>query len=314
MRKTIHGLLILGLAVTALSSLAGYVGSAYWLLDLFSHFKVQYSIVLIALITCLGFLKKKRAVLVGLLVLSINLIDILPLYFGSHAEVKEGTTVSVCSINLLSSNGSFDLVGKYIEEEDPDILVLEELSTLWEIALDSILISYPYQLGIPRMDNFGIGLYSRIPLDTIQNVIVNDALLPSILSRFMVGADTIHLLATHPLPPVGQFEFESRNNALQRMASLRNSLDGHFILIGDLNTTSYSTHFKKMKKKAGLIDTRKGFGILNTWHADMPLLKVTLDHCLISDGLTVVDRKVGSNIGSDHLPIVAKVGIKKQHK
>lgn len=310
-RKVIYGFLIISLGAVALASVAGYLGREYWFLDLFSHFKVQYSFTLIVLIIGLGLLKERKAALVGLLILFINLIDILPFYFSSSQEVKEGTNVRICSINLLSSNGSFGKVGKYIRREEPDILVLEELTELWGIALDSILIEYPYQLSIPRQDNFGIGLYSKVKPDTIHNITVNDALLPSILFRFSVKDELINLLATHPLPPLGPFEFESRNKAFERMATLRNSQGGHFILIGDLNTSSYSAHFKVLKKNSGLKDTRNGFGILNTWHAEIPILRITLDHCLVSDGLAVVDRNVGPNIGSDHLPIMAELGIKE---
>lgn len=310
-RKIVHGLLPLGLVGMTLCSLAGYLGSGYWFLDLFAHFKVQYSIILTVLVFGLILIKKRKTALVAVLILVINLTGILPLYIASKAHTKEGTSISICSINLLSSNVSFGLVRDYIKEEDPDILILEELTTLWELSLDSILTNYPYQLSIARADNFGIGMYSKVKPDTIYNIIVNNALLPSILCSFSVGEDTIHLLGTHPLPPVGQFEFESRNNALQRIASLKNSLDGHFILIGDLNTSSFSTHFKELKKASGLIDTRKGFGVLNTWHADLPFIKVSLDHCLISEGLATIDRSVGPNIGSDHLPIFVEVGIKK---
>jgi endonuclease/exonuclease/phosphatase (EEP) superfamily protein YafD len=81
------------------------------------------------------------------------------------------------------------------------------------------------------------------------------------------------------------------------------------ILLGDLNTTAWSHAFQKLVKQMDLKDSRKGYGLQITWPSMMPILGITIDHCLISDTISVLDHKIGPNIGSDHYPVYVEVGM-----
>jgi endonuclease/exonuclease/phosphatase family metal-dependent hydrolase len=59
----------------------------------------------------------------------------------------------------------------------------------------------------------------------------------------------------------------------------------------------------------GLRDSREGFGLQNSWPAYWPWLSITIDHCLVSRDIRLIDRKVGPDIGSDHYPVLVEVGI-----
>jgi endonuclease/exonuclease/phosphatase (EEP) superfamily protein YafD len=41
----------------------------------------------------------------------------------------------------------------------------------------------------------------------------------------------------------------------------------------------------------------------------MPLGRIPLDHCLVSSGLDVLDKRLGPQVGSDHLPVVIELQI-----
>ena len=111
------------------------------------------------------------------------------------------------------------------------------------------------------------------------------------MARFKFNHQDVTLLASHPPPPVGTYHFDYRNDQLTKLAERINSTEGELILTGDLNTSSYSTHFKKLVNSTDLIDTRAGFGILPSWPTWFPLANITLDHCLISSGLAVKSEK-----------------------
>jgi endonuclease/exonuclease/phosphatase (EEP) superfamily protein YafD len=83
------------------------------------------------------------------------------------------------------------------------------------------------------------------------------------------------------------------------------------MLMGDLNTTMWSPYFHELETQAGLRNARDGFGILPTWpqKGQWPMFRIPLDHCLVSPEIRVEAFRVGSNIGSDHLPIIVDVTI-----
>lgn len=284
--------------------------SDFWFIDLFAHFRVQYIVVLFVLLVVSLFTKSRLfSILLILALVAWNSIYILPLYF-SKATISENTKeeLSILSINLLSSNTNSAEVLELIKEKDPDILVLMELTPHWQNQLNGVFQSYPFHKVEPRNDNFGIALFSKISM--ISSVVYfENSPKPSIKADIIFGNKPLSILATHPVPPIGSEMFNSRNNQLQDIARRRSGFSENFILIGDLNTSSYSSHFRELLSDANLVDSRNGFGIASTWPADIYLFRTTLDHCLIGGDLNVIDRKTEKNIGSDHLPIFIKIGI-----
>lgn len=252
---------------------------------------------------------KRRIGLYFLPLAIITGLDIVPLYFGDTKNSDIQETVKIVCINLLSSNGEFESVEAFINSESPDVLVLQEMTELWQMMLEPTLASYQYKTVIPRTDNFGIALYSRVDSTSSGVINIGNSGLPSIEAQFNYGKDRLTILATHPLPPVGKEYFDSRNDQLMALTNYSVSAINEHILIGDLNCSSFSNHFKQLVKNTNLIDTRKGFGILPTWPTWFGMAKTTLDHCLVSEGITVKSRRVGQFIGSDHLPIIVELGI-----
>ena len=80
------------------------------------------------------------------------------------------------------------------------------------------------------------------------------------------------------------------------------------ILLADLNTTSWSATFQALTTRAGLRDSRLGFGVQPTWPARLPGLRIPIDHCLVSPEVQVHDRRVEENAGSDHFAIYVDIG------
>lgn len=293
-----------------LASFLPHIFPNYWLTDIFSHFKLQYIILLLMLL--LGvFFNKKRIFSVLLIVILIgwNSWFILPLYLENPGQNKTSThSISILSINLLASNTNYLEVKNLIREKDADVLILLELSPQWENQMEKLYEIYPYRLMYPQKNNFGIGFLSKEPI-TSKLIIFGNNFPPSILGQLRVDDQLISILATHPVPPVNQDMFELRNLQLKKIAKFRHRYKENFIVIGDLNTTSYSLHFRQLLKASGLRDSRKGFGIASTWPVDFYPLRITLDHCLISKNLQIINRNTERDIGSDHLPIFVKIGL-----
>lgn len=283
----------------------------YWLIDILSNFKLQYFFIAILLVLIVALLLKQKTWPLVLLVLSIlwNGYYIAPYYLYSKDTVgKVQNSLKIISINLLSNNSETELVRNYIEKEDPDILILMEFTPRWEIALSPILNTYQYKKLVSRNDNFGIAMLSKFKMKSSTDYLdLNNK--PSILGDISIENKRYSILATHPVPPVSQTSFINRNKQLKNIIEKRDSFSNNLLVIGDFNTSSFSNHFNKLVQ-GDLKDSRIGFGLLPTWPSNFPILQTTLDHCLVSENLKVIERSTGENIGSDHLPVKIVFGIK----
>lgn len=309
MRKFLFYILMFSLAVTAIFSILGYFGQTNWFLDLFSHFKWQYLIILTIGTIIVFFVRRKLALIFIPFILALS-IEIMPLYFGGNKNEDLTETTKITCINLLSSNSQFEDVKNYISQYNPDIVVLQEFTALWQLMLEPNLDEYQFRLTIPREDNFGIAVYSKSKISGLKELQLGNAGVPSIAGDIELGGSIVKIISTHPLPPVGTDYFEKRNSQLVELGNLISDLKGEVIVIGDLNTSSFSTHFQTFISNTNLIDTRKGFGVLTTWPTWLYFAQTTLDHCLVSEGVFVKARGVGKALGSDHLPIYVELGMK----
>ena len=155
----------------------------------------------------------------------------------------------------------------------------------------------------PRDDNFGIGLFGKLPFAEEQIPSIGAAGVPSILGTVDVGSAMLRVIATHPLPPIGGAYWRWRNGQLEELPEFVDP-SRPTILVGDLNATPWSYHFRRLVRRSGLIDSSRGWGIQPTWPTGAPWLWVPLDHLLHSRHISVARRRVGPNVGSDHYPLI----------
>ena len=110
------------------------------------------------------------------------------------------------------------------------------------------------------------------------------------------------------MPPHHPSWFPRRDAYLRKLAEVVRREEGEVIVVGDFNLTPWAAQFPAFLDASGLHDSRTGFGLQTSWPAPMPpLLRIPIDHCFVSDGVTVTSRCVLGRTGSDHLPIVVDV-------
>jgi len=293
--------------ISTILSLMAFFSRFGWCFDLASHFVFQYFIVQLACILFCAIQKCRRLLILVVILSLINFLQIAPLYLPPGNHVNEGRyngqRLSLLMMNLNSSNKAYGKTLTYIEEKSPDILALEEISKDWLVELSKVLEGYPYRNFIAREDNFGIGLFSKIAPDNMDIKYYGSAGVPSILVEYRLENKPLTLLFTHPVPPVSHQYYQWRNEQLNAIASHRHLYAQSMILAGDLNTTSWSYHFKNFIKRMQLVDSRKGFGLQSTWPTMLPLMSIAIDHVLVSDDIKILTHQVGPSIGSDHYPV-----------
>lgn len=288
--------------LASLALIPVFFARQYWAFDLFTHFRVQLSLGLLLAALLLLFSTRKKLSLLFFGVLCVYLTEILPFYVPAPAGEK-GEELNVILINVNSSSGDPEQVLAYLQSREADLIVIQEFSSRWTVLSNALVTRYPYQMEEIREDNFGMALFSKLPLSGNEIFYFTEEEVPSLSTEIQVGDRRVFVLATHPVPPVSADYTAARNRQLQEVAAFLADNSGPVILLGDLNSSPWSPAFKDLIEGTGLQNSMQGFGIQPSWPSFIPLLWTPLDHLLHSPEFTVTDRRIGANVGSDHFPL-----------
>lgn len=291
-------------------TVCGFLGRFYWLLDEMAHFRVQYAALLSGLAVIHAFGRKFKPAMIFICFAMINAAVVLPYCFaGCSAARSADLKIRIVQMNVHTENQRYDLVEKFIRRSTPDVVVLEEVNDLWMQHLNALHDLLPYSCSQPQSDNFGITLFSRLPLTNAEIRIFGTAEVPSVSAEVEIHRQRILFVGTHPLPPGSAYNAHLRDEQLAAIAEFVLNRQIPTILVGDLNTTPWADSFHKFLEKSKLTDAARGFGYQPTWPAMFLPMLIPLDHCLVSSDLRVTEFRRGPNVGSDHYPILVEIGI-----
>lgn len=130
-------------------------------------------------------------------------------------------------------------------------------------------------------------------------------------------ASPIQIFGLHPGSPRSETLWKLRNLTLEYISEkFSHSLLPNKILVGDFNTSPWSPEFKNMEKISAAKNSAHGFGYIPSWSLTNlnGLLRFIssayIDHCLVSDTFTVINKQHFKINGTDHLLISTTLGIK----
>jgi endonuclease/exonuclease/phosphatase (EEP) superfamily protein YafD len=215
--------------------------------------------------------------------------------------------------NVMTSNQRYEDFISFVRTTNPEVLVVMEIDLNWHQHLEPLKQLLPYTLIKPSNDNFGIAIFSKFPLATPQEQYWGRglAVVSSLTANIKVFDQSITLIATHPVPPLNDEYFKSRNSHMEEMSDFINKLGNEAIVMGDLNMSMWSPYYRKFVDRSHLTNTRQGFGIQTSWPVNLPLLQIPIDHCLITSKIKVSNNQIGKDIGSDHYPLITDLFIPK---
>lgn len=280
----------------------GLLGQWHWLLDLFSHFRWQYLIICL-LAVAWTFWRKRRLMLclsVASLLMNGWLIGSLG-FRSSPAGVVEGQALHVICLNVLFDNPNKEGVMEYLRSSQADVIVLLEVTDAWSQALDELKDRYQHHLMRDQEDNFGVALFSRVPLHDLKLVQPPHSQMPSISARLKLDGRELVILGTHPVPPMSAHWAASRDAQLRDMAQYVADLKLPVLVMGDLNATPWCQGLRLLKEGARLDYRSPDPAWMPTWQVGTPFM-LPIDHSLCTPELVIAHRQIGPDVGSDHRP------------
>lgn len=300
-------LVFLGGTVVGLA--AGLLAAHSWALELFANFRLQY--LGAALVSAgLGLALGHNRVAVAAALLSVGIgASLAPAWLDSPPPPPPGAPrLSLVFSNVQTENRDHRRLLALVEREQPDLLALSEVDAVWEKALLAGLPAYPHHVVSARGDNFGIALFSKLPLVRHQLLDLGVQGVPTIEAVVLFGGEELTVVVTHPIPPISGDDHEARTDGLRELGEVAAEAGPRSLIAGDFNCTEWAPPFQALLR-GGLVDSRAGRGLQPSWPTGMFALRIPIDHVLHGPRLRTVRRELGESIGSDHFPVIAELAL-----
>lgn len=197
---------------------------------------------------------------------------------------------------------------------DPDVVVLVEYTEAHEAAWNAEAGSdYPYRWSAPAERGDGMALFSRFPIGRVEriNLYAGAARTP-----IRIGGSTVDLVMVHPMAPSSFWGLQRWTSDMLELTRAGAEVGRQFgprtVVVGDFNGTVHHRRFRELTGIFGLADALdvNGAGYAATWpgRGRLPPL-MRLDHILVGSDIAVIDAEVVPAPGSDHLGVVARLGV-----
>jgi endonuclease/exonuclease/phosphatase (EEP) superfamily protein YafD len=311
-----------------LATLAGCLGRFWPLADLFSHFAIYYVTASAVVLVLAAALRRWRVAGVALALVLIHGWNVLPLYMPRQDTTPtDGPVLRLAQVNLLHKNRDRERALDFIRQCDVDIMFLQEIDPWWERTVRGSDVPYRFVVARSAEGSFGIAMLTHTALDERGEITVEDTRVlefadayvgaerPGIEATLQLAGRRVKLLSIHPPPPTTSALSRMRDAILRKAKAWADEQTDPHIIIGDLNTTPWSHAFTSLIGDGKLISTQLGRGNQGTWptHLPMPWL-LPIDHCLVSPEWVCVGREIGSETGSDHLPLLVSLALRPSNR
>lgn len=303
-----------------LATFLGLAGNKLWIFEVLDHPRLQYSLILAIALIVGGIYRQKWSFLFGV-PLALNLVAIIPLFFHPNLPVSSNSIpLTIFHANLDRHNLQYARAIEYVSSQKADVIFLQEVTPTWLNKLKSDLTNYKLYTALPLDNSLGVAML--VPISAAPNIeIVTSQILymPAYSPRPMIEVivrregKEIAILSTSTARGTnskGASEFQKIefDEVAKWSVNQQQVQKRAVIAIGDLNSTPWCGRFRQFAVDSNLINSQLGFGLQTSWPASLPsLLRIPIDHCLHSKSLRTVERAIGSNIGSDHLPLLVKL-------
>lgn len=244
--------------------------------------------------------------------LNLALVALLPWWTASPslapADGHEGAgqaapPLTVISANVHLGNADAGRLLAWARALRADIVVVLEVSPAMARAL-AAAVDYPHQKRLPADHAFGIALLSRHPWREV-NVLQLQAGVPALHALVETPVGLVSVAALHTMPPiVGPRGLLDRDADIAAVVRQAQAAGAAAVVAGDLNATPWSSGLRGAQAQGFL----RAQGLAPTWPLPLAgVFGIPIDHVLASPHWRVAESGRGPDVGSDHLPVFARL-------
>lgn len=304
-----------GLGVTMWYALRWWPGDRFLPVRLVNYFMPWLLVGLLPGLALAGVARRKWVALALAVPTLIIGLTFAPLFLPRPAEVLAANIpLKVMSYNVWYHNQQVAKVTRLIRQEQPDILLLQELTPALARALKTELADlYPdgrlywaYEPGAFQ------GVISRFPLTPVE-LAYDKGRTQKVLAETPAGP--IAVWNVHPNTPLPwSRQYQQITGLVEDIAAT----SGPLIVGGDFNTTDQSETYQLVGQYLYNAHWEAGWGFGFSFPAHRPRFRevpivtpvIRIDHIFYSPHFSARNaRTLEESGGSDHFPVVAELGV-----
>ncbi len=294
-------------ALALVHPVATSAASLDWRLDLLAHFREPALAASIAGTLAMLGVRRKVALALGLLA-AVQAWQVARHDWPDpvRADPRSDARLRVLVANVLTQNEEREPLIRLIRRERPDVVGLIEVSPGWLADLDAVRSEYPYRYEYPAAAR-GLAFWSKLPPTEVEPARpLAPGGNPAFGATLEFAGRPLRFWLMHNVSPFERPDELPQGGEFARLAERVRRDGGPTIVAGDLNSTDGSPFFRRFLRDSGLRDSRIGHGRQASWPT-WSYYRISIDHAFISADLAVVGRRLGPDIGSDHLPVLLEV-------
>jgi endonuclease/exonuclease/phosphatase (EEP) superfamily protein YafD len=252
-----------------------------------------------------------RAAYACLAVALVNVIIVSSQATGVPSPEAGARTVKLLVFNVRWSNERLDEVVALVTQHQPDVVVFNEIFRSNRQGLRALDAQYPYRVECWQTWPCDTLILSRkrlrYPFVTGE---WNGVSVGFARVEFDVGACPVAVFAAHlnrPFPYHSLSSNAAQFKQTQALAQAVREWPGAKIVVGDLNAATWTPVVRALASAAG---GRALSGWSGTWPYFLPgVLKLPIDHVIVSRPQIKASRAVLDASGSDHSPVLTTLSV-----
>jgi endonuclease/exonuclease/phosphatase (EEP) superfamily protein YafD len=207
--------------------------------------------------------------------------------------------LKVGQFNLSNSNDQVG-IAKALRECGADLLSIHEVTPGWDQWLeDSLKQAYPYHHTMVDLGIFGMALYSRFPLASVDTFYFEE--IPNLRACLQKNGIDLCVVSVHTEPALNEYSRKRLQGHLETLTTQISGMEDMPLLVtGDFNAVSWSSELQRFMEQAGLLQSRVGFMDVQRSMGHVPI-----DHIFHSPRLGCADFANFSDRGGQHLGIMS---------
>lgn len=291
----------------------------FWLSELFSHF-IFYITLGLSLVVIGLMIAKKHGMACLVLMIGFGCwwqfyhhfsFNFLPPPLNESLHRTDDMTILQLNINRNNPHRTQTINWLKSYKDKVDMIVLFEVTKEWYRDYHSLKAFFPYHLIHPIRENREIAILSHLPL--LSPSFPNNVGYPMIevTIKTPLYSQPVSIYTLHPPPPLLPSNASARNLLLEMVGkSAAAQLTLPKLIIGDLNISPYSPHFKKLLQETKLLNSYYAAPFSHSWPSLFPsIIGIQIDHLLMSNMFRVRKKTLITIPGSDHRAVMTHLSL-----